>query len=615
MADVVLVQRHEAMKNAFKVIRAVKPVMRRYHWSIAAMILLGILEAAAEGVGISLFIPLLSGELHGGRLGLEPDNWLSRVLHLVFGTGSVSDRLLGISLCILGLVVFKNALAYANAILFDWLEFRLSHALRLHVFDQLLHVGMRFIERHESGQLLNTLESQTGEVSEAVSTLVALVINICTILVLLALLLVIDWRLTLLATVALLLISVIIQLVTRRVETLARAGVRADEALSQRMLQVFSGMRTIRLFGRESYERESFAKASHRMGRSWLRVSAMSDVIEPVFEILVVALLLVVLFTTLQTSRSLPTVLVFIVILYRMYPNFSDLNENRNALVAATASVDAVEQLLDSSNKPYIRSGSVPCTGFQEAIRFEAVSFRYDVAEPLALHDVSIRILQGKTTALVGPSGAGKSTLISLIVRLYDPSEGSLVVDDVPLQQLDLASWRRRIAVVNQDIHVFNTTVRANIAYGRLHATDDEIITAARQADAHDFISALPQGYDTRLGDQGVRLSAGQKQRITLARAIVRDPEILILDEATNALDSLSEHVIQASLKQFGHNRTVIVIAHRLSTIEQADHIIVLDAGRVVEQGSVAQLLDNEALFARLKALQNRGFMPHEEMT
>ena len=216
------------------------------------------------------------------------------------------------------------------------------------------------------------------------------------------------------------------------------------------------------------------------------------------------------------------------------------------------------------------------------------------------MHDVSAQIPRGRMTALVGTSGAGKSTFINLLLRHYDPDAGEITVDGVRLQDLEVSTWRDHLAVASQDTHIFNTTISKNIAYGRLAATPDEIVAAAKQADAHEFISALPDSYETIAGDQGVRLSGGQRQRIALARAIIRDAKILILDEAINALDSISEHVIHESIKRLGSDRTVIIIAHRLSTIEQADQIIVLDAGRVQDQGRAADLLEKEALFKRL---------------
>jgi ATP-binding cassette, subfamily B, bacterial MsbA len=219
----------------------------------------------------------------------------------------------------------------------------------------------------------------------------------------------------------------------------------------------------------------------------------------------------------------------------------------------------------------------------------------------------------GETTAFVGPSGAGKSSLISLICRFYDPSSGRLLVDGIPLLEFDLAWWRNQIAVVSQEIYLFNASVAENITYGKLDATHDELVEAARNAHAMEFIEELPDGFETILGDRGNRLSGGQRQRLALARAFIRDPQILILDEATNSLDLISEGVVQDALEQFGRNRTVLIVAHRISTIEHADKIIVLDSGNVVESGTVTQLLAAGGLFSRFYALQLRNKRSGEE--
>jgi subfamily B ATP-binding cassette protein MsbA len=243
----------------------------------------------------------------------------------------------------------------------------------------------------------------------------------------------------------------------------------------------------------------------------------------------------------------------------------------------------------------------------KQAIYFESVSLTYNPEDRPAIEDVSIEFKRGQTTAFVGPSGAGKSTIISLLCRFYEPTSGEIYVDDCPLKELNLRDWRQGIAIVTQDVHIFSGTVKDNIAYGRLEATEAEIFDAAKLANAHDFISQLPEGYDTKVGDRGVRLSGGQRQRIALARAIVRDPDILILDEATNALDSISENLIQEALNTLSQNRTVIVIAHRLSTIENADKIIVMEKGRAIEQGNLQHLLELDGLFAKLYHLQHRN--------
>lgn len=263
--------------------------------------------------------------------------------------------------------------------------------------------------------------------------------------------------------------------------------------------------------------------------------------------------------------------------------------------------------LINSRDKPYIKSGNIPFTALRQEICFKSITFHYNSADKPALSNISLCIPQGKTTALVGRSGSGKSTIINLICRFYDITEGEIYIDNRPLRDLDLTSWRSKIALVNQDIFIFSTTVRENIAYGRLDATEAEIIEAAKQAHAHEFITQLPQGYDTKVGDKGIRLSGGQRQRLAIARAIIRNPEILILDEATNALDTISESIIQEAIETVSKNRTVIAIAHRLSTIQQAEQIVVLQEGKIVEQGNMKTLLLKKGLFAKLYQLQFHG--------
>jgi len=591
------------MKEA-KAIKTLLPLLKLYSWGIPAIIILGILSALSEGLGISLFIPLLQS-LDQTKSQVVSGDFFVFFVNRLFIHVLPNHRFLIITLCIFGSILLKNCLSYSNAILFAWLNSLISHRLRAGVFKQLLSVSYGFLESNELGKLMNTLATETWQTSRALGVLVSLVINVCTIFVFAILLLLISWQLTLLVAVALVLISLIIQLVTREVESLGQQTVQVNQILANRMWEGLGGMKVIRAFGRESYEQERFNLASKDVRNTFLKLDVLSGVINPLSEVLSAALLLCILvIALLQDWAALPTLLTFIFILYRLQPQVKQLDGARLGLVALMSSVKDVMSFLDHSDKPYVRSGKIPFQDLQQAISFECVTFRYNSQEKPAVQDISICIPYGKTTALVGPSGAGKSTLISLIYRFYEVTEGEIYVDGCPLRQLNLDDWRRHIAIVSQDIYMFSTTIRENIAYGRLEATKEEIIAAAKLANAHEFISQLPYGYNTMVGDRGIRLSGGQRQRIALARAIVRNPKILILDEATNALDSISENLIQEALNTLSQNRTVIIIAHRLSTIEQADQIIVLEEGRVIEQGNFEHLLKFNGLFAKLYHLQ-----------
>ncbi|MBW4595702.1 MAG: ABC transporter ATP-binding protein/permease [Brasilonema angustatum HA4187-MV1] len=589
-----------------KVIKTLLPLLKLYPWAIPAIVTLGILSSLAEGLGISLFIPLLQSLDTSTQT--ASSNFLVRYLNRIFIDVSPNSRLIIIALCVVGSIVLKNCLAYGNGILFAWLNSRIGHRLRSGIFQQFLSVSYSFLESNESGKLMNILASETWRTSQALATFVGLIITTSTITVYLVILLLISWQLTLLVSILMVLISLGIQFITRSVKTLGEQAVEANSTLATRMWEGFAGMKVIRAFGREFYEQERFNTVSKKVSRTFFKLDVLSGSVGPFSEVLSVILLMCILVIALLQDRSyLPTLLTFIFILYRLQPQVKQLDSARVGLMALTSAVDEVMSLLDDSDKPYIRSGHIPFNSLKQGIYLERVSYSYNSEEKPALQDISICIPSGKTTAMVGRSGAGKSTLIGLICRFDDVTSGKIYIDDYSLQELQLTDWRNQIAIVSQDVYMFSTTVLENIAYGRLDATENEIIAAAKLANAHEFISQLPQGYDTKVGDRGLRLSGGQRQRIALARAIVRNPQILILDEATNALDSISEHLIQEALNTLSQNRTVIVIAHRLSTIEQADQIIVLNEGQVIEQGNLQQLLSQDGIFTQLYNLQYRN--------
>ncbi len=591
-------------------VRALYPLLRRYPWITLAVIATGVLSALAEGIGISLFIPFLQS-LGQGSLRAETGNWLIDFLGGLFNAVPPDRRLLVISACILGSILLRAVLAYGHTVLFAWLDARIGHRIRSGLFEQLLTVSYGFLARSKSGEHLNTLSTETWRTSEALSVLVGLIITVSTLLIYTALLLLISWQLTLVVAATMLVTAGVVRLITRPIKRLGTQATQANARLSERMVEGLAGMEVIRAFGREPYEQGRFDERSRRVSSVFMRLAVVSKLANPVYEIFSAALLVSVLYVSLQDPSNLPAILVFIFVLYRLQPQVKALDGARINLSSLAASVEDVAAMLRREDKPYIEPGPIRPRPLHEAISFDRVTFRYHAADEPALRDVSVRIPASKSTALVGPSGGGKSTLIKLIFRFYDATEGEISVDGHPLRELELAAWRKQIAFVSQEGYLFNTTVRANIAYGNPSATDEQIAAAARKAEAHAFISQLPDGYDTEVGDRGVRLSGGQRQRISLARAIVRDPEVLILDEATNALDSISEHLIQEALAALRQDRTVIVIAHRLATVRQADHIVVLDDGRVCEQGSFQQLIERGGLFATLYDLEHRHAAPH----
>lgn len=601
----IFTKKHQLIKE-IKVIKKLLLLLRSYRGLMIIIIILGILSSFFEGLGISLFIPLLQSVVQPSS-SVAGSNFFVDFLNRIFIDISSNNRFVIIALCILVSIVVKSCIVYSNSILSAWLNARIGHRLRTKIFQQFLNVSYSFLENNESGKLMNTLASETWRTSQALSTIINLVITTFTVAIYTILLLLISWQLTLFVFVLMMIISLSIQLLTRQVKTLGEQALEANIVLAKRMWEGYGGMKVIRAFGRESYEKERFDWASNQVVNTFLKLDIISGAVQPLSDILsAVTLLLILVIALLQDQNSLPNLLTFIFILYRLQPRMNAINNSVVGLLSLTSSVDEVMSLIDYSDKPYILSGSIPFKNLEQGIYFESVSFCYNPLNKPAIQDISICIPRGKTTAIVGPSGAGKSTLIGLICRFYEISSGEIYIDNRPLRELNLTDWRNQIAIVSQDVYMFSTSVLENIAYGRLDATKQEIIAAAKLANAHDFIRQLPQGYNTKVGDRGIRLSGGQRQRIALARAIVRNPEILILDEATNALDSIAEHLIQEALNILSQDRTVIVIAHRLSTIEQADQIIVLDEGRVMEQGNLQQLLESNGLFAQLYHLQYR---------
>lgn len=582
-----------------KAITSLKAYFAYYpSWAIPVLVALGMLTSFTEGIGISLFIPFLENI---GQKNLLPQtgNWLVDSLSALFNNVQSDTRLFTISFCIFIAVLVRAALYYGNMVTFTWLSMKAGHRVRSCLFEQLMTVSFRFIEKSSSGRLVNALSTETWRATDALSGLFEMMIKVCSITVYFTLLMLISWKLTLVVVAIMVVISIIVRLLTRQAQSLGEKVTRRNTELTNRMVEGIDGMKVIRAFVRESYEQKRFAHTSHGLTNLIVRLTMMHGTISPVYQVLTGTLLLAVLLTNIHSPEKINSILVFIFILYHLQPMIIDLDGARNRIVSLTPAVEEINSLLAETEKS-LPNGTIPFKELNNRIFFHKLTFKYNSEEKPSLQNISVSIPFGKTTALVGHSGAGKSTLIKLLLRFYDASEGNIYVDDCPLKSLEIESWRKNIGLVSQDVYVFNASIRENIAYGKPDADDEEIIAAARSADAHEFICQLPHGYDTKVGDRGIRLSGGQLQRITLARAIVRKPGIIILDEATSSLDSISEQLIKDALEKLSLNCTVIVIAHRLSTIENADQIIVLKKGRVCEQGTFQDLLKLNGYFTRL---------------
>jgi subfamily B ATP-binding cassette protein MsbA len=563
----------------------------------------GSLAALAEGIGIGLFIPLLQS------LGLEGNDtaaggWLGSRLAAPFITLAPEQRVEVIALCIFGAVLLKSLLSFANKWLFARLGARIAHDLRQAIYETVLSADIRLLGRMGSGRMLNALSEESWRTADAATLLLQGLIAAFTLVLYVTLLVLISWQTTLGVGVLLVALAGSVRLVTRRIGNAGVRLTRANAKVAGKMVDAVDGVEIIRGYGREGYERKAFAALSERLARLSVRVGIISGGVYPIYEVVVAAILVGVLVTALQSGVGVTPFLVFSLLLYRSAPIVTRLEHTRVDLSALEGAVREAHSIAQLRRTDGVWSGHQAFNELRDCVTIDHVSFRYESGVPLALNDVSAVIPAKGLTTIVGPSGSGKSTLVRLLSRFIDPTEGRILVDGVPLDDLKLPEWRSRLALVPQKVFLFNATVWENIAYGNPEADKTSIITAAKSAGAHDFVQKLPKKYDTQLGTNGVQLSGGEGQRICLARALVRKPDILLLDEATNALDSVSEELIHDALKKLRERCAVVVIAHRLTTIESADQILVLDDGELVEQGDLESLLANNGLFARLYKLQ-----------
>jgi subfamily B ATP-binding cassette protein MsbA len=463
-------------------------------------------------------------------------------------------------------------------------------------------ISQRTLDRTGSGRLINLLATDTWHTSDAISLFIGLVINLCSILVFSALLMALSWKLTLLVALGVALVSLLLRYVTTGARRLGQEGVAANAVQSQHMIEALDGLREIQMFSLKDHRERLFVAASEKVRSIYFRLDLLHRAVSPLSEILYVGLLLGLLLIGVG-HHSVSNIMVFLLVLYRLQPQIRQLDSARLSLVSLNSPVEEVMTFLESRDDQPALPGLASCE-FRRAVEFDCVSFSYDAERQFAVQAVSLRIPFGKTTAIVGCSGSGKSTLVSLLCRFYEPTFGEIRVDGRHLSELDVDAWRSRIGWVSQDAYLFGGSIRENIRYGRLDATENEILAAAIAADADGFIRDLPEGYDTIIGNAGPQLSSGQVQRIALARAFVRKPAILILDEATNAIDGLSEGSIRTRLRRMTAEQTVIIISHRLSSVRHADQVIVMADGRVSEQGSPPELLAQHGFLSRLYEVQ-----------
>jgi len=562
-------------------------IVRRRRALLCVIAALSVLASAFDGISIGMLVPLL------GDLQLVQT---SQVMPALFGwpaalVASVAQEwrvhaLLGL---VVAAVAIKNVLFFLS--IRSGLRFssRLAAEVRRAAARRILRAGLELHDRSKPGDLMNRVGRDIDNLEVLIRMGVEFVVNALTLAALAGVLFALSWRLAVLA-LGLGIASVLCGLAyARRMTRLGEDDVAAGTAMTVAMHESLGAIRLIKSFSTEGrHVRElhrSIASASEASFRRTIWGFAIHPITDVAATIALAALFLASLWlnggdTRLMLAQTLP----FMFVLLRIVPLLKILNGQKADVFSRWPYLRLVAGLLCGDDERAIEDGDEPFRGLAREIRLDGVTFAYRGRPKPALSAIDLVIPAGRTTAIIGESGSGKSTLANLLLRLYDPQQGSITIDGQPLKSLRLESYHRRLGSVGQDTFLFHQSVRFNIAYAAASPPSDErVIAAAKRARAHDFIMELPNGYDTTIGDRGVCLSGGQRQRLALARAIVIDPGILILDEATSALDAETERAIQEALREFGQGRTVIVIAHRASTIQDADQIVVLKNGRVVE--------------------------------
>jgi len=616
------------MKIYYRVLSYIKP----YRKHLTASVLFSILYALLNTVSVYLLIPLLNtlfeekGALKPQAKTLTPaidtsaGNWFTNIGNEIAASfksylfsGSEREILLKICFLILFAFLLKNIFGYMQAYYMAFVEQGMIRDLRNQSYVHLHKLPMSYFKNEKTGNLISRITNDVNVVQASVSAVfLNMVREPLTILFFLGLAVSISWKLTLFS---LLVLPFTIGIISWIGLILRKQSGQLQEKMADittTLHETITGVKIVKAFGMENYENKKFKTQTQSFFKLVLKMARVRNIASPLTEFLSVVVggamiyyggELVLVDKTLNASEFI----VFLLAIFQMMPPIKELSSVNNRIQESSAAAERVFEILDT--EPGIKNvpSPVSISEFKEKIEFENVSFHYDDDDELVLNNISLSVKKGKVIAFVGSSGAGKTTCVDLLPRFYDPTSGKILLDGIDIKEIRLEDLRKLMGIVTQETVLFNESVKNNIAYGIDDCSEERLISASKAANAHNFILELPHGYDTIVGEKGTKLSGGQRQRLSIARALLKNPPIMILDEATSALDNESEVLVQQAIERLMAERTTFVIAHRLSTIRNADRIIVLDKGQIVQDGKHDELLKEEnGIYKKLYELQFR---------
>lgn len=584
------------INSGFALYKRLWTYLRRY-WKVFAVSLVAMVIAALTDTA---FAWLMKPLINSGFVERDP--------HVM----------LMVPLAIVGLFLTRGVFSFINDYSSTWLSGHLVASIREELFAKLLHLPVSYYDDHSSGRLMSRVTNDVNQVTDAGFNIITVIVKDgVTVLGLLGLLFYHDWQLTLICLAMIPVVGISIRTVGRRLRRLAHVNQKYMGELMQVLGESIDCQKVVKIYGGEQYETSRFAKAVHALRRNQVKQAATSSSNTGITQfIIALALAVIIYFASVRSAHgfSAGDFLSFLTAMIMLFAPVKRITGVNQSLQRGLAAAESVFTFLDEPSEPDYGKRELQHT--QGQLAFCDVSFRYERSEKPALANINFVVGAGETLALVGSSGSGKTTLANLIPRFYDPGSGKILLDNIDIREYTIRSLRAQIAFVGQSVELFNDTVAANISYGcKRTVSREELIEVAKAANALEFIEGMSEGFETLIGENGVRLSGGQRQRLAIARALLKNAPILILDEATSALDTHSERLVQGALENLMKNRTTIVIAHRLSTIENADRIMVLRQGRIVEEGPHAALIEQGGIYAQLHKLQFKEPAPSASNT